>query len=779
VDPRAARAVAAWTSGTAQPSDEQALAHEVVSRLGFDARLVQATGDSRTWLPAAVRRRVSQAVQESRPEWEEMVASRWGAGRPLPESGEMALRSVVRFLKMHQTRGSFRLRSRHLLMNTMDHANQVSTHGGFRVGITSTARLLAQDVIALGLPMMGLSPLRAGEIVESGIEAGAAAERKMDRDFGFERLRRQVRLISPRRLPEAMRRAFQKAGDAAAHAIGRFLGVAKYRIEVNKILEGSDEAVSLGGHATTYRALRDVGVRYGVGSAFDASQVGRLARMLDDDIAAGARGEASTIPRRAGRWAYNQTRDWIDFTGQMAEAWAERERFGAFASLIETGMDPETAARVTVEALFDYAGSTTAAERSWWLSLILPYWAYQKNANRYIFDNMFHPRFAWRMGVLRRAQMRGPEVLSEVLYDRIYSPYGVDEDEMDPEAARAYWLFRDAVENGLGPVESWPASWKETLEEANGPVETWDKGDLLLAVNGYGGVENVPPDVRMAMTLMFSGRHMENVGGDVALLHPALRGVRLPWVEEFALPSPATARGARTAHYETMPIFTIPTEAKQRTRDFYAQVGSDHQFMELAIPDTTLLAGTRWGASWLMAGFVASQQATEWVTGEDKGAAALSPWTPLEEIVSPSRAMLIRDILASVTAEERRAPPRRISAVSDAVFARFLPGVPVHRVAVIQDPLAPPDTPARREARAYLPPGLPSLLFFSLPSRDLDATIQEAERTARAADIGIGGGVVDWMLRTGLATPVETRAGGAVWETPSAFERRAQQGRQR
>ena len=100
-------------------------------------------------------------------------------------------------------------------------------------------------------------------------------------------------------------------------------------------------------------------------------------------------------------------RDLYRVAQDIAEGWSERERFGAMLTLVEMGFEPRVAARITIKALYDYAGSMSKWDRSFIINMFLPFWAFQKNANRQLIDTVFSPWGAYRLGVIRRSWEHG------------------------------------------------------------------------------------------------------------------------------------------------------------------------------------------------------------------------------------------------------------------------------------------------------------------------------------------------------------------------------------
>jgi hypothetical protein len=173
-------------------------------------------------------------------------------------------------------------------------------------------------------------------------------------------------------------------------------GTAKYRLEVNKVLEGSSELIVIGGRATTYGDIKRVFIGEGVFSSFDTRQLGRIIRK-EGSMFADSAGAIATSATASGplKTAAAKVMDGLDYmtssvVDDIGDAWAERERVGAAITLMESGMDARTASRLVVDGLYDYAQSMTKGDRSMLVSLLFPFWAFHKNANQQFICKNIH-----------------------------------------------------------------------------------------------------------------------------------------------------------------------------------------------------------------------------------------------------------------------------------------------------------------------------------------------------------------------------------------------------
>jgi hypothetical protein len=463
------------------------------------------------------------------------------------------------YMKTRVTRGAIFLRQKYFTMNTFDHFFQLAQNQGLLPAIVSVVRVAAQDLLVL-----------------PGIARTIYLFQKGD--------------LTDEKAIERVRSALQAGGDKAAHAAGNFLGVSKYNLHINPVMEGADELIKVGN--TYYRPsdLRRIAVEEGIFASFDT-------RALERNI---KRQTVELFDTAAAQGASN-VRDGLDdimgMTSDIAEAWSERERLGAMITLIESGMPPRMAARMTVEALYDYAGSMGKLDRLWLINMVLPFWAFQKNANKQVFDAIFSPWGAYRLGVLRRAQEYGPEYLSHIVYSAVTDPYGVDISALEPDAEANYWALRNTIENGWGPLEGLDDDSRRLLENQVGPLEDLSVEDREFLENGYGGLENVPTQVKSAMKMLFRDRGIIVDDGEVMSLSSRLLRAKQQFVMGTASSViPEAQRSGRASYRVNMPAVAIPIRRTEMVKKYYAtmlQQNPEHGFVELFLPESTIYAGMR------------------------------------------------------------------------------------------------------------------------------------------------------------------------------------------
>ena len=507
---------------------------------------------------------------------------------------------AIRFQKLRMTRGNFVLRQRYFFMNTFDHFNQMAMTVGFRPAAASTARLLMQDVMVL---------------------PGVAR---------FIYVVQKTGLLKPD-AAEKLRRGLQKAGDKAAHAVATFFGGAKYRMEVNPILNGVEGSFMFRGRGPgvpsksySYREIRNIAVEEGIFASFDTTQlkgaIKRTRNLAKEQFlkTTEASVKAGDLPAAAMGKARDALVDVMQMTSDTAEAWAERERLGAMVTLMEAGIPPRAAARMTIDALYDYAGTMTRFDRSWMMTMVFPFWAFQKNANKQIFNQLFSPWGAYRMSVLRHAEEAGVDVLNYVLWSSIADPYGMSAEDLhnlekDPQKSANYWAARQALEFGVGPLENlgvqeqnviadmvWGAADQPMTEDGKVDWSQLDPDSRRLFEKGYGGPQNVPEDARRALFMLVTDQDEMVEGGGAWSLNHLLRKTEAPMdlstgLGEYALPR-NRGRGPRPSYLKSRLGIQIPYASTERTRAYYnamSKFNPEHPYTELFLPESTIHAGMR------------------------------------------------------------------------------------------------------------------------------------------------------------------------------------------
>ena len=562
---------------------EMTQASRLSSLFGLNKEFVEADGLFRSFegysIPEAAKGKLDEALARG-----EITAGKWGIQATTDELPGYAS-MFIRYMKKRMTRGAYVVRQRYFLMNTIDHFFQMAgTPGvGFRTATASTARMMLQNIMAF--PGMELVTL-------------------LHKD------------------PEKIRETLQKGGDRLAHNIGSFLSQSKWRVDVNDVLKGGDGHVTIAGNVYTHKQLRQMAIEEGIFSSFDQSELSSaIGNMLDEyrHLIENTSGVPSSVANLAkdGHRVLSQNID------DIAEAWGERERLGAMITLMERGVPPRRAARLTIDALYDYAGTMSRGDRHFIVSLFLPFWAFQKNANQQFIRRAFSPEGAYRMGVLRRGAEYGSQALETLWFGATYDPYGVDVRSMPPDLRDRYMYFRKTIEHGYGPIRgNLPPLMLNPLLEALGvsSIEELDEklaeGEneelarkLYIIENGYGGIENVPKSViqgiRMALTRPGGGAgtlyfeegeaylHGSGLGGISPALQTLSDGSDGPPVSDFLGPlvDPAGRAGFRR-HRVGVAVPPRMSEALRAHLRITKRVNQDDlPYAEFLLPESAIYSG--------------------------------------------------------------------------------------------------------------------------------------------------------------------------------------------
>ena len=652
VDEAAMTAYKGWLMGEKIPEEEMARVIEMAETFGMDPHFVQLNpwAESGVYVPKKAKDLLWSAVNAS---VEDRVGKMVGIAN---RNASDAIRGVLRFTKSRQVRGGAVVRSRYFTMGLLDHFAQLGTAVGIRSAAVSAIRLAPQNLLTMagGLPMRLLWLLSKIDVVDYATT-------------------------------EKIRRGLQKSGDAMAHAAGAVLRVGKYHTSLDAVLEGGDTVVRVGNHVTTAQRLRDTAVQEGIFSNYHTAELTRTMQSVlridgEKIVKAGLLGGDRSRARRLLGEMY-------DSVGDIAEAWAERERLGGMLTLIESGADPRAAARLVVHGLFDYGGSMSSVDRSLLVGVVLPYWAFQKNADRLIIDALFSPWAAYRLGAIRRFGDLGPEGLGNIFYDKIVEPYGVDLDALLPDQLDRYWAFRTVVEQGYGLRESWTDEDRQAFQNAFGPWESLPDDMKERIQFGYGVPGKVPEDVRRAMWAILSG---QTKFADEGLYYLLSSGVAVPGMglQRGAVPRPR-GRALRRGWQRDTPAIPLTIPARGAALEYMNIKGSDHTYYELTLPEPVVVSAFRQGGAVLGAELLVAMKMADALGFLDDGGGAsyVSPFDVLSEAVDPYRAMLAGEVLTAYNDGLTYNRPLAPDAVS--ILERLLPWTLPRSKAPIEDPDLP------------------------------------------------------------------------------------------
>jgi hypothetical protein len=773
----------AWLNGMAVPKEMQPKMRAIASNFGMNPNFLKdAALDVDMYIPAAARNRMAEALARGS---QQVQVSGKLTEQFYEDKMRGAWRGMYQYLKTRMTRGGFFVRQRYFLMNTIDHFTQMAISTGFRPAFVSTIRMTSQNFMVL---------------------PGVAHAARLAEAVGVEKA------------SERMRQVLQSGGDRMANAVGEMMGMSKYRIEVNPILEGIDGTFTVtdaAGRSKIYkhRDIRDIAVEEGIFASFDTRalerSIKRAVNLQSEDLIEAAQG--GRLEQAAGG-TKRIVRELTDIVAETAEAWSERERLGAMITLMEAGMSPRDAARMAIDALYDYAGSMSKVDRHILVNLMFPFWAFQKNANRQILNTMFSPAGAYRMGVMRRAQEGATHVLTELLYDRVSDPYGVDWESMPKELQDNYWALRQSIEYGYGPLEALRAApggdelVADLLHAAGAKsIGELDAKERHFLENGFGGPSRVPPDVRNAVRAYFSGVEQgladefgdKRSPGSAVSLDRALANYmhRMMPVSESAgrresiadyynpKPHPSARRGyTRDKHG-----VALTPQMHDDVRKFRQLVPDDHVYLEVYVPDSTINAGFRHAASSYAMQYLIGRGII--VAGrEDFAVTQQGLQNNLEAIGDPFGAPVPAAMAESLTGEGAR--PRRVHPGIGRFINDYVPFITVGKVDGLKDPWATDDERERdlrlseaqkvakdprvpiedvgvfERDRYYISPGIPALMFSTGPWGELNDQLLAWERSPVEESIREA-----WMLKwargtIGLQTGVVSRKKSARGEMP-------------
>ncbi len=589
------------------------------------------------YVPAAARRKLSMALEQATdPTQKQLTGDLFEAlGQGIKEvagGDQLAMAWTYRYLKTRMVRGHFLLKSRYFWMNTMDHFNQMGQIVGFRPALISTTRILPQTFAA--------NPVGQGII--------AVAQKFGPDDAG-----------------EAARRWLQSKGDAAADWSAKILRSSKWRGDLNDLLEARDGFMMVDGIPLAYKDLRRIGVEEGLSASFDTAALGTKIRLagemfLSDEMAKGA----NTSKLGFLTTGANPYRQMTKVAEDIAEGWSERERYGAMLTLVEMGVDPRKAARLTIDALYDYAGSMSKMDRHWLINIFFPFWAFQKNANRQLVDVVFSPRGAYRLGVLNRSYNKGSQFVSEMLFEDIVDPLGVDVQALSDEQRDAYdALKKDLVDDfGVDSISQLDDKLKRQILMAMSGRDSMFQHGKWYKLNASGA------EIRRLYKKSKDGKF--NYGG-------VLEGGALEKPSKTSLPP----------YYSRRDVIMSPHAANEQNRLFHTLKGRqepDRSFTAFMFPEQSYKAAYNhfaltWSALFAIGSNLMSVAAPDYLTdaySPDDENELMSVSKPLMDLFQPDRALLAADLFAMAKMKDN-GPPYRVAGSLAKMMAKsgyeFLP----------------------------------------------------------------------------------------------------------
>ena len=384
---------------------------------------------------------------------------------------------------------------------------------------------------------------------------------------------------------------------------------------------------------------------------------------------------------------------------------------------------------MTVDALYDYAGSMSKWDRQLLISFFFPFWAFQKNANRQIIDTVFSPAGAYRLGVMRRAYTEGPDVLSSLLYQSTVDEFGLDYNNMDSDTRRKYDMMR------------------------------------FMLVEEYGTIDKVPPEVMQDIRDWISG-----VMTDGELRDGRMRS--LPELRNFLL---KTGRIKLSDYYvakpdkkyerfyrQGRPALRVPYPIQESTAKYVNLLrmeNRDAPFTTIFMPEPMYEAAFKHMGYTIASLVMAAHQLDSYtginlLTEEDDGTSSVDWRDPLLEVADPSRMMIIPQALESFDVKTAAYPTalhpvlgKAADAAGFDVLVLDATDDALSRISEVQEARAageePPEKPGViRDPRYYLMPGGLQLLYANSPLVEFNRLFLQMESTPAEQRGGLRGDLV-------------------------------------
>ena len=707
VDEGTATAYKKWISGEAISPEQVVQVKQAFQVMGFSPNYVEGMDlyGVKMYVPKAARNRLSLALSQALdPEisagiFKGDLIEQLGSGtKAAATNSQLSFAWTYRYIKTRMVRGHFVLKSRYFWMNTFDTFNQLALEAGFRAAMVHTSRMIWQNVLS--------NPLGQAVLLTAQ-KAGAEGA------------------------PEAVRRVLQEAGDKSAKLMGTLTRASKWHIEVNPILEGAGGFVILGGRPYARTKIRQIALEAGIFASFDTKQLGIKIRKVGDMFLSEAQRKGDLTAK-----GKELLRDIGKISEDIAEAWAERERIGCMVTLMEMGIEPRTAAKITIKALYDYAGSMSKWDRNFLINIFFPFWAFQKNANRQVLDAVFSPWGAYRLGVMRRAYTKGTEYISHIIYDRMVDDFGIRTEALPPDLKNDYDLFKNALADKYDGLENVPPDVRQDVKLwLSGATFLWTRGQLIEARaddidRRKEFLQLAPGTFRLAdMSTYYIPR--PRVSGRPTFLRDR-PGVDIPYVpEDWAeLPEPGN-----------------PTKVLRRTTkewiDLFRQDNPDVPYTTLFMPEPVYDAAFKHmanlTATMVLMAYEVKNMGPEFFSDADDGFDIVSPYTPLNEVLNPARAPIMGDILTSFGVNQAAHPKKIASGLVSlaervgldilSVDSRKDPFLIVPEGGEAWEPVPQEGIPVGTKQNHYMMPGVHQLIFANSPLGEINDIMLKIEKS--------------------------------------------------
>ena len=511
--------------------------------------------------------------------------------------------------------------------------------GNARAAAVSTARAAGMVLAsALRVPMTGgtLDLFRAANIADAVTDKRSVdAAQKMLRDTSGVALEAETTRA-------VVERAARRGGELIGEALDTLLsGSVTQRYEINAILEGGPGGIMQDGRFYSYATLREIFLEAGAMS----TPYREMRSVLQNDMASMSHKAQINWLRTQGENLTNrelatlegvieQTDTWVDNAKglaaetlrgavshglQVADAYSVAERIGLTVTLMENGLTPRDAARTAVQVLYDYQGSMSAKDNDLWVRLLLPFWAFRKNANMQFANAVASARGAYIIGAFRRANQFGPQAITSVLYEAAISPYGINVSGLNEDQQEFYYSVRNIIENGYGDYND-PEVF-EHLKSVLSPDDfnALSSGEGLQGwskENGYNGYRNVPEDMQLALRSLFASK-FEAFKYDGELVQLSVAREREHIVRTF-VESGVGASAARSADpsriprwMQTRPVVEVPWPSFDASAEvFLGQTEADvSDSILLMLPDDFITSAIDFMSSQVCAVIATADQA--------------------------------------------------------------------------------------------------------------------------------------------------------------------------
>jgi hypothetical protein len=383
--------------------------------------------------------------------------------------------------------------------------------------------------------------------------------------------------------------------------------------------------------------------------------------------------------------------------------------------------------------------------------MIYPFWTYQKNANAHVFDMMFSPWGAYRLGIMRRAQEGSTDLLTYALYEGVVDPYGVDMEslrQMPQEEYQWYFMTRKVIEFGYGPLDSIDPMTRQSLESSFGPLDNLDEETRSFIENGFGGPEKVPKEVRDALRMVTRGRSQAYEDGKSIELETEFyeaamqRGLSL---DSFVAPKPSKSN--RRFFQRDASGVVITRRATELVREYYGTMPNlkEYPYTEIFLPESTIHAGFKHISGIVALSVLGGTALADVATNVAGGAIDLVTGEPefstedeigkfdiyskafanlAAEMAPVDRGFIIGEVLAQMdmtSSTYKRIDPKVagfIQSMGIPVTKREAPTDTLQETALRNQGFSEEQIKALSkvgEDRYYIPPGIPSMLFQTFP----------------------------------------------------------------